>query len=97
MSRTGLSLCALYAAVIVGCIAFVFLGNPDPKGSYVVLQLPIALQSALVVSIGLAPLLENISWPVAYVLLAGPVFALLYGIGALIDRSRPNHSVKRTA
>lgn len=90
MSRTGLLLCVPYAALIAGCIAFVFLGSADPKGSYVLLQLPIALQSALVAGIGLAPRLESISWPAAYALLAGPVFALLYGLGALIDRSRPN-------
>jgi len=91
MSKIGLLLCGLYAAVIAACVGFVFLGNADPKSSYVFLQLPIALQSAIVVGLGLAPLLENVSWPVAYIFLAGPVFALLYGLGALVDWVRAVH------
>jgi hypothetical protein len=96
MSKTGLLMCALYAAVIAACVGYVFFCSTDPKGSFVFLQLPIVLQSALVVSIGLTPLLEDISWPVAYVLLAGPVFVLLYGLGMLIDRKRPNLLVEET-
>ena len=86
MSRVGLLLCGIYAATIAACVGFVFLGSTDPKGNYVFLQLPIALQSAIVASLGMAPLLRDVSWPVAYVLLASPVFAPLYGLGALVDR-----------
>ena len=96
MSRIGLSFCGLYAAAIAACIAFTFLGSADPKGNYVFLQLPIAPQSALVVSLGLAPLLQKISWSAAYILLAGPMFGLLYGLGALIDRKRSSLPFKQT-
>jgi hypothetical protein len=88
MSKTGLSLCALYALVIAVCIGFVFLGGPDPKGRYMFLQIPIVFQSALIVSLGLAKFCENLSWPAAYLLLASPAFVLLYGLGAFIDRMR---------
>lgn len=86
MSRIGLWLCGIYVAAIAACVGFVFLGNTDPKSNYVFLQLPIALQSAIVVKLGLGPLLKDVSWPTAYALLACPVFALLYGLGALVDR-----------
>jgi hypothetical protein len=95
MSKTGLTLCALYALGITVCIALVFLGDGDPKGRYVLLQVPIALQSALVVGIGMAPLLEDISWLAAYALLAGPVFVLLYTLGSAIDRSRRTSTTAR--
>jgi len=92
MSRTGLSLCAVYAAAIAACVASGFLGG-DPKSKYVLLQLPIALQSALVVELGLAPSIQGISWLTAYVVLASPVFGLLCGLGSLIDRKRPAANV----
>lgn len=86
MSRIGLWLCGIYAATIAACVGFVFLGNTDFKGNYVLLQLPIALQSVIVSNLGLGPFLKDISWLAAYALFASPVFALLYGLGALVDR-----------
>lgn len=87
MSKTGLWLCAIYAAIIAACIGSIFLhAGYDTESKFILLQLPIAPQSALIAALGLMLLLKGVSWPVAYVLLAGPVFCLLYGLGMLIDR-----------
>lgn len=85
MSRIGIILCAVYALIIAACVAAAF-SSGDPKGWYVVLQLPIALQSTLIAVFGLVPLVEHLNWLEAYVLLASPTFAILYGLGWAIER-----------
>lgn len=87
MSRTGTILCALYALIITICVAFAFTSG-DFKGWYVLLQLPIALQMALLDTLGLVPLVRHLNWLEAYALLATPTFAALYGFGWLVDRQR---------
>lgn len=93
MSRVGLFLCALYAAVIVTCFAFAY--GAGIKGQYVILQLPIALQSSLLQEVGLASHIEHISWAAAYLLLGLPTIALLYYAGWLIERCCANASSGR--
>ncbi|HLO76781.1 MAG TPA: hypothetical protein VK196_10045 [Magnetospirillum sp.] len=84
MSRVGIILCALYALVIAACVASAF-SSDDFKGSYVLLQLPIALQIALISALGLAPLMRNLNWLETYALLATPTFAVLYGLGWVLE------------
>jgi hypothetical protein len=43
------------------------------------------LQSALADKLGLLGMLENISWISAYIILGGPIFAMLYVIGIMLD------------
>jgi spore maturation protein SpmA len=88
MSRAGLSLCALYAAVILGCVGYAVLGGLDAKSRFLFLQIPIALQSALAYKLGLLEILQNASWVAAYAILAGPVFALLYLFGLIVESIR---------
>ena len=97
MSRIGLSFCALYAAAIVGCIALAYSGSSDFKGQFVFLQLPIAIQGALLQEIGLVPLLEKLTWVTAYIFIASPTFVLLYFTGWFISRFLSNPALKRTA
>lgn len=78
MSKAGLSLCALYAAVILGCIGYAVLGGLDAKSRFLFLQIPIVLQSALADQLGLLGMLQNASWITAYAIFAGPSFVLLY-------------------
>lgn len=85
MSRIGIILCVLYALVIATCVAIAATSG-DFKSSYVLLQLPIALQMALIAALGLVPLVEHLSWPEAYALLATPTFAILYGFGWAVER-----------
>lgn len=96
MSRIGLVLCLAYVGATVCCVVAAFWGA-DAKGQFVLLQLPIALQVALLDSAGLGSLLQPLSWPAAYALLALPTAALLYLVGALLSRRRSNQSFQRTA
>jgi peroxiredoxin len=95
MSRVGLFLSALYAAVIVICLAFAYDAGSDFKGQYVFLQLPIALQSSLLQWLDHTSSIEHLSWAAAYLLFGLPTFALLYLVGWLIERCRSNLPFKR--
>ena len=88
MRKIGFSLCGFYAALIVSCVSYAFLGNLDTKSQFMFLQLPIVLQSALADKLGLSVTLENISWISAYIIFGGPIFALLYAIGIMLDSAR---------
>jgi hypothetical protein len=88
MSKTGSYLCGIYAALIVGCVSYAFLGGLDTKSRFLFLQIPIVLQSALADNLGLLRMLENITWISAYIILAGPIFVVLYVIGILLDSAR---------
>ncbi len=85
-SRLGLGLCTIYLLLAVASVAWAALAAGDPKGRFVLLQLPIALQGAILDSLGLGPVLERLSWESAYVVLALPTFALLYLVGVLLER-----------
>lgn len=78
----GLRLAGIYAFLTAIPIIAAF-GDGDPKGDFVLLQLPLALQIELIPR----SVLEQIppSWPMAYLLLWTPVALVLYAIGALID------------
>jgi hypothetical protein len=96
LSRIGIILCTIYAAITVVCLTLTFSAD-DFKSQYVFLQLPIALQLAGLDALGLIPFLRKISWTGAYLLLAFPSFIFLYSLGWLIDGWRSNSSIKRDA
>lgn len=85
INRTGLVFCALYVVATCTCFALAF-SSGDFKGRFVFLQLPIALQLSVLSSLGLGPLLTNLSWVAAYVVIAIPTFGLLYFSGWFIER-----------
>lgn len=87
MSRLGLFFCAPYALFVAACIGFVALGDSGRQGQFMFLHLPVAAQAALAGWLGLGRVLEHISWPDAYGLFMTPAFLLLYGAGALLERS----------
>jgi len=90
INRTGLVFCALYAAATCTCITLAF-SSGDFKGRFVFLQLPIAIQLSALSSLGLGPLLTNLSWVAAYVVVAVPTFGLLYFSGWLVERLVSDH------
>lgn len=96
MNRIGLALCSTYVVATASCVSFAFAVD-DAKGKFVLLQLPIALQAALLQGIGLGPLLESLPWAAAYLLLGLPTVALLYFVGALFSLRSANPSFQRTA
>jgi hypothetical protein len=87
MSKLGLRLCFVYCLLSLVCVVSAVLAQTDFKSHFVLLQLPIALQGALVDAVGLARYLETLSWPFTYVLLGLPTLAALYVLGMLIEHA----------
>jgi len=75
----------MYGIVIAACVAIAFSKKYDFKSRFVLLQLPIALQCALLDALGLTPYLARVSWLGTYALLGLPTFAFLYLVGWFID------------
>ena len=92
-----MTLCAFYIVVAGACVAFAFGVSGDPMGHFVILQLPIALQLALLDTLGLGVFLEQLSWVSAYILLGIPTLLALYTLGWLVGRHRSNPSFQPTA
>jgi hypothetical protein len=85
LSRIGLGLCAAYLFVSAASAGYGALAATDSKGQAVFLQLPVALQGALLESIGLGSFLVGLSWPAAYLVLGLPTLAVLYGLGSFLS------------
>jgi hypothetical protein len=84
MSKFGTALCLTYLLAILVCLGFALTAHGDPKGQFVFAQIPIALQGSLAAALGFGPALARLSWPEAYLYLAGPTFVLLYAVGWVI-------------
>ncbi|GGY56341.1 hypothetical protein GCM10007387_43520 [Pseudoduganella albidiflava] len=80
-SRTGLGLSGMYVAVTAAAVAAALWAEPgDPKGSYVLLQLPIALQLAALPD-SLLQRMGGMSWTMAYLAIWPPTLLALYALG----------------
>lgn len=84
MSKIGTALCITYLLAILVCLGCAMAAHGDPKGQFVFAQIPIALQGSLAVGLGFGPALAGLSWPEAYLYLAGSTFVLLYAAGWVI-------------
>ena len=82
--KTGIVLCTIYLALTTVFVAFA-LATSDPKGRFVLLQIPIAQQDKLVRSWGLGWLLEDMSWVTAYALLVPATLIVLYIAGLVLN------------
>ena len=94
-SRVGLAFVLMYAAAIAACLVMALNADGDPKGRFVFLQLPIAIQGDIVYALGFGEYLSGMSWVTAYLVLAAPTFALLYLLGRLLEGGRSNTSIER--
>jgi len=92
-NRLGLSLCAIYLALTLILVLAALSADGDPKGHFVLLQLPIALQLAVVDLLGLTNHMREWSFPVAYSVFVPATCIALYASGIAISyvwgRSRP--------
>lgn len=95
MSKFGIALCLTYLLAILICLGFAVTANGDPKGQFVFAQIPIALQGSLAGVLGFGVALARLSWPEAYLYLAGPTFVLLYAFGWLLTLVRKRLSTQR--
>lgn len=48
----------------------------DPKGYYIILQLPVVLQHGLLLALDATHFLKDMSWPLVYLVLGVPMFGL---------------------
>jgi hypothetical protein len=80
-SWTGIVFAALYLAVVILCIAGALSADGDDKGRFILLQLPLALQLALLHDLNLDRLLGDLSWTGGYLLIGLPTLALFYFVG----------------
>ncbi|MDP3690600.1 hypothetical protein [Bradyrhizobium sp.] len=87
VSRTGLTFCILYTVVASALVVIGAFVADDTKSRVVLMQMPIALQGALLYAIGLGGFLRALSWPVAYVILGVPTLLALYAVGAFVERA----------
>ena len=85
-SKTGAALALCYAVITMACIGVSISDQGDPKGSFVLLQLPIAVQAALLDSIGLGEFLTSLGWVSTYIVLGVPTIIILYIIGRFLGR-----------
>lgn len=81
-SRLGLGLTGIYAAGTAAALvaALCWVASGDPKGSYVLLQLPIALQLAALPD-SLLRRMGGMSWTMVYLVIWPPTVLVLYGLG----------------
>ncbi|WP_207461286.1 hypothetical protein [Azospirillum sp. SYSU D00513] len=86
ISITGLVLSGVYVAASLACIAL-GLSAGDPKATFVMLQLPIALQMSAMHDLGMTRALETLDWFTAYAMIGGGTVVLLYGAGALTGQT----------
>lgn len=81
LSRLGTAFALLYLLPTLACMVMALSSASDPKGYFVLLQLPIALQMAALSALGMADSFRDISWVEGYLLLGLPVVLALYGLG----------------
>jgi hypothetical protein len=83
LSRAGPLFCSIYLVAVAICVGMAV--GADLKGRHVLLQLPLALQFALLDALGATRYLAGLSWPVAYALVGLPTLLVLYYAGAMLE------------
>ncbi|TGP59064.1 hypothetical protein EN868_32635, partial [Mesorhizobium sp. M2D.F.Ca.ET.225.01.1.1] len=58
--------------------------NSDPKSAYILMQLPVMLQTAALNAIGVGSWLSGMTWMTVYLLVIPPTLAVLYVLGAVL-------------
>lgn len=83
LSKTGLILGALYIGIIIVCVIWAQFIS-DPKGKFIILQLPVVLQHGLLLATDATWILKDMSWLGVYLLLGIPMLILLVVFGNII-------------
>ena len=81
LSRTGLALCAIYISASVAIWTYANMIAGDPKGTFVLMQIPIVFAHAAAWKLGLLPLMDTLPDLMVWALLFLPTLAVIYGIG----------------
>jgi len=83
LSWTGIALCALYLALTTWLVLDAR-SNSDPKRAYILMQLPVMLQTAALNVIGVGRWLSGMTWITVYLLVIPPTLGVLYVLGAML-------------
>lgn len=83
LSWTGIAVCILYLA-LTAWLVLDAQGNSDPKSAYILMQLPVMLQTAALDAIGMGSWLSGKTWTTVYLLVIPPTLGALYLLGALL-------------
>jgi uncharacterized membrane protein SpoIIM required for sporulation len=89
-SKVGLGLALLYVLLSLACVALSLASEGDPKGKFVLLQLPIAAQIALLHELGFGRFLAPLGWVAGYILLGIPTVVFLYFLGKFLGKLLPD-------
>ena len=87
MSKIGLAFCVLYLAVTAFFVWASSGSDVDPKGAFVLLQLPITLQLAFIDWLGVDQSTGGWSWGVSYAVIVPLTLLFLYCIGWAIGKT----------
>lgn len=82
----GMALVGVYACLTATAVIAAW-GKGDFKGQFVFMQLPIALQMALIMELmprSLVAQLRDMSWAMAYLVIWPPTALVVYAIGSFI-------------
>jgi hypothetical protein len=80
LSWTGIALCALYLALTTWLVLDAR-SNSDPKSAYILMQLPVMLQTAALNVIGVGRWLSGMTWITVYLLVIPPTLACCTCLG----------------
>ncbi|KER85517.1 hypothetical protein [Xanthomonas arboricola] len=81
----GTVLCLLYVAATALCVWAASDAGGDPKGHFVLLQLPLTPQLTVLAAIGADAWLTDMPWVTSYLLLVPPFLAALYLFGYAVQ------------
>ncbi len=84
LSYTGTILCSIYVFITILCVVLALSARSDPKGAFVLLQLPVAPMIAILEGIGVSQFLRNVDWITAYVTFVPATLIMLYATGYTI-------------
>ena len=84
INNIGIFLAAIYLAGLVACVIWAQFIS-DPKGQYVILQLPVVLQHGVLLFADATHLLNGMSWPTIYMVLGLPMIIALIFVGKIIE------------
>jgi hypothetical protein len=95
VSKTGVGLVITYLSVMCVCIIWAQFIS-DPKGKFVILQIPVVLQHGFLLVFDATHLLSGASWLLIYLVLGLPMILMLALVGWLIEYcvSKIKHSAK---
>ncbi|MEA5124015.1 hypothetical protein [Xanthomonas floridensis] len=85
LSAFGIVLCVLYLIPTALCLWIAQEAGSDDKGRFVMLQMPLTPQLALLDAIGADSWLRGLSWLTSYLVLVPPFLVVLYLLGSLVQ------------